>query len=124
MREWLETYDVTQKRYVYGKRIQKRIEKELNALLWLSMKYPSVFLYEAERKDYRQMRLRKLMGVICALEGRHVEVELTKPIEKNQDRRCVSCGLKQSRIGTNHLCYICNQKKIFKSLKAKEGKTA
>jgi len=124
MKRCLEVRDVSFWKTDHGRtersRIQKRIEKELDALLWLSMKYPSVFLYETERKDYRQMRLRKLMAVICALQGKHVEVELRKPIMKDNDRRCRKCGrIPYKPLCSNGQCSTCNQRDFFESVKAK-----
>ena len=124
MQKNLETRDVGFWKTDHGRieksRIQKRIEKELDALLWLTLKYPDVFLYENCYRSYRQMRLRKLMAVVCALQGKHVEVELTKPIDKKADRHCKKCGrIPYKPLCSNGQCSTCNQKEFFESVKAK-----
>ena len=57
---------------VYAWRIQKRIERELDLLLWLCMNYPEVFLGENPNA-----RLKKLLLVAKNLNP-NCEVELTK----------------------------------------------
>jgi hypothetical protein len=73
MKEWLNTLpeipnkDV--KYCVYNNRIQKRIEKELDQLLWLCIKHPEIFLDEDSEindmtgKIVSHRRLKKL--ILC-----------------------------------------------------------
>ena len=93
MKRWLEqTIQNPQiqksiKYCVYMNRIQKRIDKELNAMLWLAIHNPNVLL--DEEKDYRDAsgkiichrRLKKLLLTIKALNPK-MEVEL---VLKNLD---------------------------------------
>lgn len=72
---------------VYMNRIQKRIEKEASAMLWLATHYPEILL--DEEKEYRDetgkvvshRRLKKLLLTIKALSPK-MEVEL---VLKNLD---------------------------------------
>lgn len=87
MRDWLEKITknpqmkTSIKYSVYINRIQKRIEKELDALLWVSVHYPQIIL--DDEREYRDdtgrivchRRLKKLLLTIKALNPK-TEVEL------------------------------------------------
>jgi hypothetical protein len=72
---------------VYMNRMQKRIERELNMMLWLSIHYPKILL--DEEKEYRDengkiichRRLKKILLTVKALNPK-MEVEL---VLKNLD---------------------------------------
>jgi len=69
------------KHCVYINRMQKRISRELNHLLWLCIHYPNIFL--DEEKEYKDetgkiqshRRLKKLLLCVKALNPK-IEVEL------------------------------------------------
>jgi len=71
MRKWLESASKERptgiKYCVYMNRIQKRIDRELDALLWLAINYPQVFLDEEREwsadsgKIMSHRRLKKLL---------------------------------------------------------------
>lgn len=75
------------KHSVYSNRMQKRIERELNAMLWLAIHHPKILL--DEDKEYRDengkivchRRLKKLLLTVKALNPK-MEVEL---VLKNLD---------------------------------------
>ena len=85
MKKWLESLPEnppkTIKYCVYMNRIQKRISRELDMLLWLSINHPEVFLdEEREYKDetgriMSHRRLKKLLLALKALNP-HCNVEL------------------------------------------------
>ena len=93
MKKWLE--QVAQnpqmkssiKYCVYMNRIQKRIDKELNAMLWLAINHPNILL--DEEKEYRDesgkiichRRLKKMLLTVKAVNPK-MEVEL---VLKNLD---------------------------------------
>lgn len=93
MKKWLEMVEQNPqmqksvKYCVYMNRIQKRIDKEMNALLWLAIHNPKILL--DEEKEYRDSsgkivchrRLKKLLLSIKALNPK-IEVEL---VLKNLD---------------------------------------
>jgi hypothetical protein len=93
MKKWLEVtaqnpqMEKSIKYCVYMNRIQKRIEKELDALLWLAIHYPKILL--DEEREYRDeggkivchRRLKKLLLSVKALNPK-MEVEL---VLKNLD---------------------------------------
>jgi hypothetical protein len=78
MAKWLESLPKNPKRRpkycTYMSRIQKKIDKELNELIWLAVNYPDVFknkrytAYGKLRKgDKENERLKKLLLVVKAL---------------------------------------------------------
>ena len=85
MKNWLEALPEKPKRTikycVYLSRIQRRIDRELDMLLWLSMHHPEVFL--DERREFMEesgkimshRRLKKLLLCLKALNPK-MEVEL------------------------------------------------
>lgn len=85
MRKWLESLPEkpikTIKHCVYMNRIQKRISRELDMLLWISIHYPDLFLdEEREWKDssgriISHRRLKNLLLCLKALNPK-MEVEL------------------------------------------------
>lgn len=92
MKKWLESMlqergkrQKSVKYCVYMNRIQKRINRELEALLWLSTHYPQVFLDEEREwseqsgKIMSHRRLKKLMLALKALNPKcDVELVLRK----------------------------------------------
>jgi hypothetical protein len=81
----------TIKHCVYMNRIQKRIERELDMLLWLAIHYPEVFLDEEREwkeesgKIMSHRRLKKLLLVVKALNPK-MEVELVlKQLDYNEE---------------------------------------
>jgi hypothetical protein len=137
MRKWLEMPNADKKkndchyakRSAYAKRIQQRIDKELDSLLWLVMHYPQVFLDEENGHG----RFKKLLLVVKNLNPKcDVELVLRRldfPDKEElpshfEGKRCRKCGKIRSShgVGNNNLCHVCNQKQIFESIKAKEGK--
>jgi hypothetical protein len=71
---------------LYMKRLQKRLERELNMLLWLAVNHPDIFLYK-EQNHYRKSsfdgkeRIRKIMLTVKALIGTK-DVELFLDLDK------------------------------------------
>jgi hypothetical protein len=96
-------------RFVYMSRIQKRIDVELDALLWLCINRPEVFLYEGTQKTSynKNERFKKLLLTIKALQGEKIDVELVKPIEPEQSKPKIS--EKQATTA--------NQKRLFERIK-------
>ena len=89
-KKWLESSDKTEdgkfikngaKHAVYMSRIQKRIDKELNALTWLAQTYPQIFLdEEKEMRDTTgkitpHRRLKAILKILMALNPK-MEVEM------------------------------------------------
>lgn len=67
--------------YVYYARIQKRIDKEMDMLLWLAVHYPTVLT----KNDLNHQRLKKLLLTLKAVNPR-MEVELVlKNLEFDKD---------------------------------------
>lgn len=76
MKKWLETEPKDRKtdsKYaVYMNRIQKRIDKELDALLWLAIHYPQLFLDEEREwseNSGKIMSHRRLKKMLLALKN-------------------------------------------------------
>jgi len=78
MKKWLETLKgrpikKSPKYYVYIGRIQRRIDRELDNLLWLAQNFPEVFLdeehqyYDESGKIVPHRRLKKLIRVLLYL---------------------------------------------------------
>lgn len=78
MQKWLEKKRGSQSmRYVYVWRIQDRIERELDMLLWLAVNRPDIFLMDDKESAKSNERLKKLLLVVKVLNS-NCEVELTK----------------------------------------------
>lgn len=83
---------------IYKHRIQRRINRELDNLLWLAVNFPEILLYEDSKNEYGHIRkpytkhdspkqrLRKLLMVVKALNPK-CDVELTlKNLEGDLDK--------------------------------------
>lgn len=84
MKKWLESLPEKPKRTikycVYLNRIQKRLEREMDMLLWLAINHPEIILDEEREwkndgKITSHRRLKKLLLVVKALNPK-MEVEL------------------------------------------------
>ena len=70
-----ENPEHTIKHCVYMRRIQQRISRELDMLLWLAINHPQVFLDREHDKNIPNRRLKKLLLALKALNPR-CDVEL------------------------------------------------
>lgn len=85
MKKWLETQPEKPKKTikycVYMNRIQKRIERELDMLLWLAINHPEIVVDEEREwknesgKIVSHRRLKKLLLIVKALNPK-MEIEL------------------------------------------------
>ena len=83
MKEYLETLPEqpkkTIKHCVYMNRIQKRIERELDMLLWLAIHHPEVFLDEErewKEESGKIMSHRRLKKLLLSLKGLNPKMEV------------------------------------------------
>jgi len=89
MKKWLENHPTDSKKSVkdsvYINRINKRIDRELDNLLWLAMHHPQIFLDEETEfsdtsgKIVSHRRLKKILLVINNLNPK-LEVELVRQL--------------------------------------------
>jgi len=95
MRKWLEnlssksedkSHIETMKRLVYVNRINKRIDRELDNLLWLCRNHPDIFLNAKEDSPNSHMRLKKLLLCIKALNPK-CEIELVLRNLKDEEQK-------------------------------------
>lgn len=96
MRKWLqalpETPEKDTKYCVYMNRIQKRVEKELDNLLWLCIKHPEIFLDEDSEindltgKIVSHRRLKRL--ILCLMNiNPTMDVELVLKNIRNEEEQ-------------------------------------
>lgn len=76
-------YDYKYVQYtLYMKRVQKRIERELNMLLWLAINEPDILLAKDLKHFDGKERIRKIMLTVKALIGKNMDPELFLDLDK------------------------------------------